>query len=253
MRVTMPRLSYPLRSLRRFCTQKDPVVRLLNEHSPPKLRDPFQPKAIHFHQNRRSTSDEIRSRLQSPSARLNTPVTAFPAMSLSLKPLYTTEQIHQRVSELASGLDRQFAANETPHLVAVLKGGFMFLADLARAMPREVTIDFVKMQSYGSETMSSGTPQLVHGPAASIRGRHVVIVEDIVDTGLTLQALRRRLLSERPASLRTVALLDKPSRRRTAVPIDLVGFRIRDEFVVGYGLDHDEAHRQLPYLGVILA
>ncbi len=166
-------------------------------------------------------------------------------------PLYTAEQIRERVAELAASLATRFPAGSTPHFVAVLSGSFMFLADLVRAMTRPVTIDFVRMSSYGAATASSGTPRLVHGPSTDLRDRHVVIVEDIVDTGLTLQVLRGHLLAARPRSLDTVALLDKPARRRATVPVDLVGFRIPNRFVVGYGLDCDEAHRHLPYLGTI--
>ena len=172
-------------------------------------------------------------------------------MSAMPTPLYTAEQIRMRVAELATSLATRFPGGETPHFVAVLNGSFMFLADLVRAMTRPVTIDFVRMASYGSATTTSGTPRLVHGPSTDLRDRHVVIVEDIVDTGLTLRALRGHLLAARPRSLDTVVLLDKPARRRTAVPVDLVGFSIPDRFVVGYGLDCDGAHRHLPYLGVI--
>ena len=166
-------------------------------------------------------------------------------------PLYTAEQIRTRVVELATSLATRFPADETPHLVAVLNGSFMFLADLVRAMTRPVTVDFVRMTSYASATTTSGTPRLVHGPSTDLCDRHVVIVEDIVDTGLTLQTLREHLLTARPRTLDTVVLLDKPARRRTTVPVDLVGFRIPDRFVVGYGLDCNGAHRHLPYLGVI--
>ena len=166
-------------------------------------------------------------------------------------PLYTAEQIRNRVAELAISLDARFPAGATPHFIAVLSGSFMFLADLVRAMPRPVTIDFVRMQSYGSGATTSGTPRLLHGPSSDLRDRHIVIVEDIVDTGLTLETLRRNLLAARPRSLDTVTLLDKPARRRTAVPVDLIGFRIPNRFVVGYGLDHNEEHRHLPYLAVI--
>ena len=172
-------------------------------------------------------------------------------MSAMPTPLYTAEQIRTRVTELAHSLAVRFPGGETPHLVAVLNGSFMFLADLVRAMTRPVTVDFVRMTSYGSATTTSGTPRLVHGPSTDVRDRHVVIVEDIVDTGLTLQALREHLLAAQPRTLDTVVLLDKPARRRTTVPVDLVGFRIPDQFVVGYGLDCNGAHRHLPYLGVI--
>ena len=172
-------------------------------------------------------------------------------MSTMPIPLFTAEQIRTRVAELATSLDGRFAAGDTPHFVAVLNGSFMFLADLVRAMPRPVTIDFVRMKSYGAGTTTSGTPRLVHGPGADLRNRHVVIVEDIVDTGLTLEALRKHLSAAHPRSLDTVVLLDKPARRRTEVALDLVGFQIPDHFVVGYGLDCNEAHRHLPYLGII--
>ena len=172
-------------------------------------------------------------------------------MSRLPTPLYTAEQIRARVAELATSLATRFPANDTPHFVAVLNGSFMFLADLVRAMPRPVTIDFVRIASYGSATTTSGAPRLLHGPSVEIRDRHVVIVEDIVDTGLTLRLLREHLLAGRPRSLDTVVLLDKPARRRTDVPVDLVGFSIPDEFVVGYGLDCNEAYRDLPYLGIV--
>ena len=168
-------------------------------------------------------------------------------------PLYTAEQIRTRVAELATSLATRFPTDETPHFVAVLNGSFMFLADLVRAMTRPVTIDFVRMASYGSATTTSGTPRLVHGPNSDVRDRHVVIVEDIVDTGLTLHKLREHLLAARPRTLDTVVLLDKSARRRATVPVDLVGFRIPDRFVVGYGLDCDGAHRHLPYLGIVEA
>ncbi len=173
------------------------------------------------------------------------------ATSTAPIPLYTAEQIRTRVAELATSLAARFPVGDTPHFVAVLNGSFMFLADLVRAMTRPVTVDFVRMTSYGSGTTTSGAPRVVHGPGADLRDRHVVIVEDIVDTGLTLQVLREHLLAARPRSLATVVLLDKPARRRTAVPVDLAGFRIPDRFIVGYGLDCNEVHRHLPYLGII--
>ena len=166
-------------------------------------------------------------------------------------PLYTAEQIRDRVAELAISLDGRFPAGATPHFIAVLSGSFMFLADLVRAMPRPVTVDFVRMRSYGSGTTTSGTPRLLHGPSSDLHDRHIVIVEDIVDTGLTLQTLRQSLSAARPRSLDTVTLLDKPARRRADVPVDLVGFRVPNRFVVGYCLDHNEEHRHLPYLAVI--
>lgn len=165
--------------------------------------------------------------------------------------LYDAEQIHARVEELASALSRRLPADRTPHLVAVLKGGFVFLADLVRAMRRPVTVDFVRIASYGAGTTPSGTPRLIQEPETPLRDREVVIVEDIVDTGETLCVLRRRILSERPRSLTTVALLTKPARRRADVPLELAGFVVDDGFVVGYGLDLDERFRHLPCLALV--
>ncbi len=165
-------------------------------------------------------------------------------------PLISAEQIRTRVGELAAALAQRIPDGEPLHLVGVLKGGFMFLADLVRALPRPATVDFARLASYGSGTTSSGAVQLVTAPHP-VRGRHVVIVEDIVDTGLTLERLRQHLLADQPQSLTTVALLSKPGRA-SEVPIELVGFTLEDDrFVVGYGLDLDQQHRQLPYIAVL--
>ena len=165
-------------------------------------------------------------------------------------PLISAEQIQARVGELAKALAQRIPDGEPLHLIGVLKGGFMFLADLVRALSRPVTVDFARLASYGAGTTSSGAVQLVAAPHP-VRGRHVVIVEDIVETGLTLERLRRHLLADQPRSLTTVALLSKPGRV-TEVPIELVGFTLQDDrFVVGYGLDLDQQHRQLPYVGVL--
>ena len=164
--------------------------------------------------------------------------------------LYDAAQIHARVDELASDLDRRLPPDGTPHLIAVLKGGFVFLADLVRAMRRPVTVDFVRVASYGAGT-TPGAPRLIQEPEMPLCGRDVVVVEDIVDTGATLGVLRQRLLRERPRSLTTVALLTKSSRRHTSVPIELTGFVVDKGFIVGYGLDLDERYRHLPYLALV--
>jgi hypoxanthine phosphoribosyltransferase len=137
------------------------------------------------------------------------------------------------------------------HFVCVLKGAFMFLADLARAIPGRVTLDFMALSSYGNSTRSSGQVQLLKDLGTGIEGRDVVIVEDIVDTGLTLTYLQDILRARAPRTLRTACLLNKPSRRLTDVKVDYVGFTIDDKFVVGYGLDFSEQHRNLPYIAVI--
>lgn len=172
-------------------------------------------------------------------------------MSKAPIPLYSAEQIRARVNELAASLDSRFAEGETLHFVAILTGSFVFLADLIREMRRPVTVDFVRLASYGSETTTSGKPRLLCGPASDLRDRHVVIVDDVLDTGLTLQALQGHVRAARPRSVSTVVLLDKPARRRVRTPIDLVGFTVGDQFVVGYGMDRSEAHRQLPFLAVL--
>src|SRR5438105_1494503 len=147
---------------------------------------------------------------------------------------------------------RQDYGSATPvHLVAVLKGAFMFLADLIRAMEGPVTCDFIALSSYGSNTSSSGEVRLLKDLDRSLEGRDVIIVEDIVDTGLTLSYLQEILRARAPASLRTACLLSKPSRRKVDVDIEYIGFTIDDKFVVGYGLDFDERYRNLPYIGVL--
>jgi hypoxanthine phosphoribosyltransferase len=137
------------------------------------------------------------------------------------------------------------------HLVCVLKGAFMFLADLVRAMPGTVTIDFIALSSYGSRTSTSGEVRLLKDLDSGIEGRHVVIVEDIVDSGLTLTYLQDILKARAPRSLRTACLLSKPSRRRVDVKVEYIGFEIEDRFVVGYGLDFGNQYRNLPFVGVV--
>ena len=158
--------------------------------------------------------------------------------------------LRARVVELARELERDAPASGEPlHLLAVLKGGFIFLADLMRALRVPVTCDFLAVSSYGAERTSSGEVRLTKDLDLSLAGRDVVIVEDIVDSGLTLAYLHELLKARQPRSLRTVCLLDKRSRRRVNVPIEHVGFEIADHFVVGYGLDLDERYRELPFIG----
>ncbi len=166
-------------------------------------------------------------------------------------PLYTAEEIQSRVTQLAASLDTRFPPNEPLHLVAILKGSFVFLADLIRMMQRPVTVDFVRIASYGAGAVTSGAPVLLHSPTLHLQDQHVVIVDDILDSGLTLQMLQRHLRAAGARSLSSVVLLDKPTRRRVDASADLVGFTVDDRFIVGYGLDHSEAHRQLPYLAVV--
>jgi hypoxanthine phosphoribosyltransferase len=163
--------------------------------------------------------------------------------------LLSAEQIQGRVAQLA----REIRADHPDgvHFVCVLKGAFVFLSDLARAMEGEVTLDFMAVSSYGSSTKSSGQVQVLKDLGAAIEGRDVVIVEDIVDTGITLTYLQDILRARSPRNLRTACLLSKPSRRQVDVKVEYIGFTIEDRFVVGYGLDYAERYRHLPYIGIV--
>ena len=163
--------------------------------------------------------------------------------------LLTEAQIQQRVAELAVQI-----RNDHPddlHVVAVLKGAFIFMSDLARHMPGQVSLDFMALSSYAKGTTSSGEVRLQKDLDSALDGRNVVIVEDIVDTGLTLNYLQDILRSRGPRSLRTACLLSKPSRRKVDVKVEYIGFTIEDRFVVGYGLDYAEQYRNLPYIAVL--
>jgi hypoxanthine phosphoribosyltransferase len=166
-----------------------------------------------------------------------------------MKPLIAAEAIQQRVVALARDIRRDHPGSI--HLVCVLKGAFVFLADLVRALDGEATLDFMAVATYGSGTHSSGQVQLLKDLDTPIEGRDVVIVEDIVDTGLTLRYLQEILRARSPRRLRTACLLSKPSRRTTNVQVDYIGFAIEDRFVVGYGLDYAERYRHLPYIAAL--
>ena len=165
--------------------------------------------------------------------------------------LFSPDRIHERVRQLGTEVCAGYPEGCEVHLVSVLKGGVVFLADLMRALARPATVDFVRLASYGSGTRPSASPRLVKDLDDDVAGRDVLIVEDIVDTGRTLALLIDMVRAREPRSLRTVTLLDKPSRRRVEVGIEHVGFTIPDRFVVGYGLDHAERYRDLPYIGVL--
>ena len=157
------------------------------------------------------------------------------------------EAIDNAVRRLARELDRDYA-DRPPVLVGVLKGGFIFLADLVRRMQVSVlSVEFLRLSSYGGNTVSSGAPRIVVGlPEDAVLNRHLVLVEDIVDTGLTAAAALEYLREKKPASIRLCVLLDKPERRRVPAVIDYLGFTVPDRFLVGYGLDLDQRYRQLP-------
>ena len=165
--------------------------------------------------------------------------------------LIGASELKSRVETLAQEIRQDFGPGTAVHLVSVLKGAFIFLSDLVRTMEGPVTCDFIAVSSYGSGSTSSGEVRLTKDLDLGLEGRDVIIVEDIVDTGLTLSYLQQILSARDPRTLKTACLLSKPSRRKIDVHVDYVGFTIEDRFVVGYGLDYGERFRNLPYIGVI--
>ena len=168
-----------------------------------------------------------------------------------MKVLLDAEAIQARVRELAVEIERDYPDGEDIHLVGVLKGAFVFMADLVRAMTPRVSLDFIALSSYAKSTKSSGEVRLLKDLDFGLQGRHVIIVEDIVDTGLTLTYLQDILRARSPKTLRTACLLSKPSRRQVDVAVEYIGFTIEDRFVVGYGLDYAERYRNLSYIAVL--
>ncbi|HEU4324755.1 MAG TPA: hypoxanthine phosphoribosyltransferase [Roseiflexaceae bacterium] len=165
--------------------------------------------------------------------------------------LLTQEQLQGKIRDLGAQITRDYTGKGDLLLVGVLKGCVMFMVDLARAIDLPLALDFIAVSSYGASTESSGVVRVLKDLDADIAGRHVLIVEDIIDSGLTIEYLRGQLLRRNPASLRICSLLNKPERRTSDVPIDYLGFDIPNEFVVGYGLDYAERYRNLPYIGVL--
>jgi hypoxanthine phosphoribosyltransferase len=168
----------------------------------------------------------------------------------SVRTLISREQIQRRIAEMAREIRRDFPV-EPLHLVGVLKGSIFFLSDLARQMSGEVSLDFIAVSSYGNRTETSGEVKLTRDLDSSIEGKTVIVVEDILDTGMTLQYLLRVFEQRKPRRLRVAVLLDKPERRIAKVRADYVGFTIPNEFVVGYGLDYAERYRNLTDVGVL--
>ena len=162
----------------------------------------------------------------------------------------TEEEIRLRIKELGAEITRDYAGLN-PLLIGVLKGACFFLSDLLRAIDTRVSIEFMAISSYGSSTRTSGEVRIMKDLDVAIEGRHILVVEDIVDTGLTLSYLLANLASRGAASVKLAALLDKHERRQKEVKIDYLGFQIPDEFVVGYGLDFAERYRNLPFIGVL--
>jgi len=166
--------------------------------------------------------------------------------------LFTPEQVSARVSELGKQISADYAGQDLV-LVGILKGAFVFLADLIRAISIPLEVDFVAVSSYGDSTRTSGVVRIIKDLEESVEGKHVLIVEDIIDTGLTLKLsyLVDNLIRRKAAGVKICTLLDKPSRRKTDISADYVGFVIPDKFVIGYGLDYDGLYRNLPFVGVL--
>ena len=164
--------------------------------------------------------------------------------------LFTEQELKDRVAEIAAQIDRDYAGKE-PMLISVLRGSFIFMADLVRSITLPCTVDFMAVSSYGAGTTSSGQVKITKDLSESIEGRDIIVVEDILDSGNTLSYLFQLLQARHPASVRLCTLLDKPSRRTKPVIADYTGFTVEDLFVVGYGLDYAEKYRNLPYIGIL--
>jgi len=164
--------------------------------------------------------------------------------------LLSEKQIHDRVRELGKAITEDYQ-DDPPILVNVLKGGFVFLADLVRAINLPVEVDFMEISSYGDAMTSSGVVRILEDLSESVENRHVIIVEDIIDTGRTLSYLMENLETRHPKSIRICTLLDRRGRREVELDLDYVGFVVPDRFVVGYGLDLAQKHRNLPYIAIV--
>ena len=167
-----------------------------------------------------------------------------------MRTLIPREELQARVDQLAAEIGRDYEGMR-PVLICVLKGAVFFMADLARRLDFDLELEFMAVSSYGASTESSGVVRILKDLDTDIEGRHVLIVEDIIDSGLTLQYLTKSLWSRNPASVEIVTLLSKPSRRTADLPCKYTGFEIENDFVVGYGLDYLEQHRNLPFIGVL--
>lgn len=165
--------------------------------------------------------------------------------------LIDESRLQERIRELAQQIESDYADVDRPLLLCVLKGAFVFLSDLTRLLEMPHEVDFMAISSYGAGTTSSGAVRIVLDLKEDIAGRHILIVEDIIDSGRTLDYMRRNLLARSPASVRICTLLNKPSRREVDVPVDYTGFDIPDEFVVGYGLDFAQLYRNFPFIAIL--
>lgn len=171
-------------------------------------------------------------------------------MAETVKVMLTEEEVDKRIQEIGEEISKEYEGKNI-HLICVLKGGVFFMCELAKRITVPVSMDFMAISSYGSDTKSSGVIKIVKDLDESITGKDVLVVEDIVDSGRTLSYLMDMLKDRKPNSLKLCTLLDKPDRRVVDVHVDYTGFRIPDEFVVGYGLDYAQKYRNLPYIGVV--
>lgn len=171
-------------------------------------------------------------------------------MAERIEVLLSEEVVDARIKEIGEQISKEYAGKQV-HLIGVLKGSVFFVCELAKRISVPVTMDFMSVSSYGSDTKSSGVVKIIKDLDESIKDKDVIVVEDIVDSGNTLSYLLEMLGDRKPASLKLCTLLDKPERRRKQVHVDYTGFRIPDEFVVGYGLDYDQKYRNLPYIGIV--
>ena len=168
--------------------------------------------------------------------------------------LFTEEQIHDRVAEIGAAITEDFrekAGDDGIILISVLRGAAIFMADLAREIKIPCEMDYMAISSYGNGVKSSGVVRILKDLSSHIEGRHVVIAEDILDSGITLNYLKKSLEARQPASIRIVTLMDKPARRKADIHADYSCFEVPDAFVVGYGLDYNERYRNLPYIGIL--
>lgn len=171
-------------------------------------------------------------------------------MAERVEVLLSEEEVDKRISEIGEQITKDYAGKDI-HLICVLKGGSFFMCELAKRIDLEVSIDFMSVSSYGADTKSSGVVKIIKDLDESIKDKHVIVVEDIVDSGRTLSYLLQNLTERHPASLGLCTLLDKPERRVVDVNVNYTGFQIPDEFVVGYGLDYAQRYRTLPYIGIV--
>lgn len=171
-------------------------------------------------------------------------------MAEKIRVMIPEDKVDARIKEIGEAISKQYEGEEV-HLICVLRGGSFFMCELAKRIAVPVSLDFMSVSSYGSDTKSSGVVKIVKDLDESLKDKNVLVVEDIVDSGRTLSYLLEMLRDRGPASLRLCTLLDKPDRRVIDVNVDYTGFQIPDEFVVGYGLDYDQMYRNLPYIGVV--